>query len=616
MSINVEKHPYVFISYSSQNQQMADSVRLMLIENNISCWMAPHDIPAGSQYAYVINDALENCSCLLLLLTNASQISQFVGREIERAVTYKKPIIPIQLEDLQLDSGFRFYIGNSQIIAVPELRADTPEFQKVLAGIRRFVSLPEEREDKSTIVNSVKEYKKTCMVKIISPVNADVFLDNKNQPVMKIDLNSGFYFQTKRIFVGKSFDLIFASKGFEKTISFEMPSNQELEFHLNSILTEAEIEASYDREEALAQIEKIPTGYAFEQIAVVGEKEDIELLERQLSVLTNNITREETDRNYLTACCAVALGKLCIKYHYDSLRIIAETYENYPGKNSYGYMFKDIIRDLEIVFGRKDSQKSGSMRIESIIEEIIDVMDILPQGLERAYIPFEIVDDNQIRILGETVRIYIANSLSDAWVKAYPDYEAEFANDKRFKEYVDAANGKWLEPKGDSDFYSILLSTSKNETTDEIMRVFVHELQHCYDFIRSLHNYHEKGKIGLPESNKQFSLWSEFNAKYTDTVISFMIDRSMCTFEGFAEYLGLSAADSVHGMIKKDNREYFLSRYLGVQRAVRDMSDIYATSPAFQVWSLTPSYIEEAFPSNFYLANDFQEMEFFVWDND
>jgi len=134
---------YAFISYSSKNQQMADSVRLLFQELGIPCWMAPYDIPAGSKYAFVINDALENCACLVLLLTNASQESQFVEREIERAITYGKPIVPMQLEQLQLNSGFKFYIGNSQIIAVPEIRADAPEFQKVLSGIRQFVGVPE-----------------------------------------------------------------------------------------------------------------------------------------------------------------------------------------------------------------------------------------------------------------------------------------------------------------------------------------------------------------------------------------------------------------------------------------------------------------------------------------
>ena len=140
-SVNAKnKDNYVFISYSSKNQQIADSVRLLLTEYGIACWMAPYDIPAGSQYAYVINDALENCSCFLLLLTNDSQKSQFVERELERAISYKKPIIPMQLEDLELTSGFKFYIGGNQIIAVPEVRKESFEFQRILSGINKFTN--------------------------------------------------------------------------------------------------------------------------------------------------------------------------------------------------------------------------------------------------------------------------------------------------------------------------------------------------------------------------------------------------------------------------------------------------------------------------------------------
>ncbi|MCD7883433.1 MAG: toll/interleukin-1 receptor domain-containing protein [Lachnospiraceae bacterium] len=133
------KEKYVFISYSSKNQRIADSVRFMLLEKGVPCWMAPYDIPAGSKYAYVINDALENCACLLLLLSNASQNSQFVEREIERAISYKKAIIPMQLEELELNSGFKFYIGNCQIISVPEIRENSPEFDRILKGINCYL---------------------------------------------------------------------------------------------------------------------------------------------------------------------------------------------------------------------------------------------------------------------------------------------------------------------------------------------------------------------------------------------------------------------------------------------------------------------------------------------
>lgn len=137
----LSKKPYAFISYSSQNQKMADAVRLLFIEKEITCWMAPYDIPAGSKYAYVINDALENCACLVLLLSRASQESQFVEREVERAISYKKPIVPIQLEEMKLNSGFKFYLGESQIIALPDIQMDSAELNRVVNGIRQFIKI-------------------------------------------------------------------------------------------------------------------------------------------------------------------------------------------------------------------------------------------------------------------------------------------------------------------------------------------------------------------------------------------------------------------------------------------------------------------------------------------
>lgn len=344
---NDNKDNYVFISYSSKNQQMADSVRLLLKENNISCWMAPYDIPAGSRYAYVINDALERCSCLLLLLTNASQMSQFVEREIERAITYKKPILPMQLEDLELNSGFKFYIGNSQIIAVPEIRSDAPEFLRILAGIKEFLGCNDDETLERTVVSARTEEKKNCQVTIFSPVNVDVYLEDKEHFVLNIDRNTGFDYERNSIVVGKSFALIFLGKSFEKKIAFERPSNCEFEYRLDAVLTKAEIESSYDRDGAIKQIERDASGYSFDQLAITGEEEDIRLLYEWLSKKSMSATAEDSHSNYLIAKCAVTLGKLCIRHHsFEYVGVISKVYDKYKAKKSYGYLFENILKSL------------------------------------------------------------------------------------------------------------------------------------------------------------------------------------------------------------------------------------------------------------------------------
>ena len=135
------KERYVFISYSSYNQALAESMRSLLIEEKIENWMAPYDIPAGYKYAHVINDALENCACVLLLLSEKSQESEFVEREIERAVSYKKPVVTMRLDDCVLNSGFKYYLGASQIVSVRSIDRNNYEMQKVLKALKSIVNL-------------------------------------------------------------------------------------------------------------------------------------------------------------------------------------------------------------------------------------------------------------------------------------------------------------------------------------------------------------------------------------------------------------------------------------------------------------------------------------------
>ena len=172
---------YAFISYSSKNQDMADATRQLLKNENITSCMAPYDIPPGSKYAFVINDALENCSCLVLLLTEESQNSEFVEKEVERAITYKKPIITMQLEDIELNSGFKFYIGNQQVVAVKKINSDSEAMRRVLNGIATFV-VPDktinDNESNTELNQAAEEYELVSVEKICVDDDLDNLLNS------------------------------------------------------------------------------------------------------------------------------------------------------------------------------------------------------------------------------------------------------------------------------------------------------------------------------------------------------------------------------------------------------------------------------------------------------
>lgn len=131
---------YVFISYSTKNQDYAEAALKFVKDENISAWMAPYDIPAGSKYAHVINNAIKNCSCVLLLLSEQSQASEWVEKEIERAINYKKTIISMHIDESQLNDGFSFYLGNQQIVPIKSINKSDLNIQKVLNAIKTFVN--------------------------------------------------------------------------------------------------------------------------------------------------------------------------------------------------------------------------------------------------------------------------------------------------------------------------------------------------------------------------------------------------------------------------------------------------------------------------------------------
>ncbi len=141
---------YAFISYSSKNQSSADAMRKLFNKNGIDTWMAPYDIPAGSEYAEVLYDALENCSCLVLMLTNNSQNSKWVRSEVDIAVSNGKAVIPVKLEDIELNSSMKTYLAGRQIVPVHVIDEGSYEIQSLLDGVRNFVNTADNNINIST----------------------------------------------------------------------------------------------------------------------------------------------------------------------------------------------------------------------------------------------------------------------------------------------------------------------------------------------------------------------------------------------------------------------------------------------------------------------------------
>jgi uncharacterized protein YjdB len=101
----------VFVSYANADKPVADRVVHALEAQQIRCWYAPRDVPAGSNYGAAIVAAIKRCRVLVLVHSSQAGASKFVHREVERAVTLDKVIIPLRIDEMPPTEELEFFLG-------------------------------------------------------------------------------------------------------------------------------------------------------------------------------------------------------------------------------------------------------------------------------------------------------------------------------------------------------------------------------------------------------------------------------------------------------------------------------------------------------------------------
>ncbi len=113
-----------FISYASQDKEMAYPLCQFLEAQGVGCWIAPRDVSPGSNYAEEIVKAIDATPITLLLLSSHANQSVHVANEIERATSKRKRVIPIRLEEVLPSPGIELHLAATQWVDAWHLTAD------------------------------------------------------------------------------------------------------------------------------------------------------------------------------------------------------------------------------------------------------------------------------------------------------------------------------------------------------------------------------------------------------------------------------------------------------------------------------------------------------------
>jgi hypothetical protein len=98
----------VFISYASHDAAVAQKVCSALEAAGYPCWIAPRNVVPGAMYADGIVHAIDDSSILVLILSEQAIASAHVGREIERAVSKRHPVVALRIDAAPLTAAFEY----------------------------------------------------------------------------------------------------------------------------------------------------------------------------------------------------------------------------------------------------------------------------------------------------------------------------------------------------------------------------------------------------------------------------------------------------------------------------------------------------------------------------
>jgi hypothetical protein len=115
----------VFLSHTSKHVTEIQEIAQFLEENDIQTWYAPRDIAAGEPYHKEILYAIEHTmEVMLVFITEDIDKSIFVPKEVERAVSYAKKVIPVMKKKIDLPKSVELLLGDAHWIELDEVGLD------------------------------------------------------------------------------------------------------------------------------------------------------------------------------------------------------------------------------------------------------------------------------------------------------------------------------------------------------------------------------------------------------------------------------------------------------------------------------------------------------------
>ena len=108
--------PSIFISYSSSDQKVAETICDALQSRGYPCWIACRDIGPGENFQESIVKAIRSAKLMLLVFTSHANNSNEIKKEIVLAGRYHLTVVPVRVEDVVPNDALAYEFATRQWI--------------------------------------------------------------------------------------------------------------------------------------------------------------------------------------------------------------------------------------------------------------------------------------------------------------------------------------------------------------------------------------------------------------------------------------------------------------------------------------------------------------------
>ena len=138
----------VFISYCSEDKNVADAVCAGLEAGKVRCWIAPRDVAPGAKWAASIIRGIVDAKIMVVIFSGHTNRSPHVMNEIERAVSHGVTIIPFRIEDVAPSEDLELFISSCHWLdaLTPPIEAKISELLHAALGVLGRAQTNEEAE--------------------------------------------------------------------------------------------------------------------------------------------------------------------------------------------------------------------------------------------------------------------------------------------------------------------------------------------------------------------------------------------------------------------------------------------------------------------------------------